>query len=169
MPAPRRKWLSGNKLKEFGAPVAIAILLLAAEHSGGGFSDSLFHGMSSLFAASRDQVANQFISQSVGWAAYVLFSMALLGIVTAIGGGIRVAHPPILKVLVGRARESNAAAEVDRVSSTLHEVCELWNGLMRARTKGSSPVLIFLPSHKDEVDCACGLLIFREPAQCLGK
>lgn len=169
MPVPRRKQHLGYILKAFGVPVAIAIPLIAAAHCGGDFSDTSFPETGSLLAVFRDRVTKQFIGQSVGWADYILFAMAPLGVVIAIVGAIRVAHPPILRALIGRARGNSAAAEVDQVSPTLHEVCELWNGQMRVRTKRppSFLELIFLPSHKG--GAGCGQLTLGEPTECLGK
>lgn len=65
--------------------------------------------------------------------------------------------------------ENRAAAEIDLMSSTSHDVCELWNGQMIVRMMGSPPVLelIFLPGRKDEADC--GLLTLGEPTEWLNK
>jgi hypothetical protein len=62
--------------------------------------------------------------------------MAPLGIITALVGAIRVGGPTWLKAVVGRARETRASAEVELMSSTSHEVCELWNGEAIVRTMG---------------------------------
>ncbi|KAJ3455528.1 hypothetical protein MRS44_017010 [Fusarium solani] len=69
----------------------------------------------------------QFMSQSMGWADNIIFAMAPLGIITAIVGAIRVGGPSWLKAIIGRARENLATAEMDLMSSTSKEVCELWN------------------------------------------
>jgi hypothetical protein len=78
--------------------------------------------------------------------------MAPLGILTAIIGAIRVGGPPRLKALIGRARENRASAELDFMSSTSHEVCELWNGDGIIRTMGNGKVnqILFLEDHKDD-------------------
>ncbi|TGO47174.1 hypothetical protein BOTNAR_0539g00010 [Botryotinia narcissicola] len=72
--------------------------------------------------------------------------MAPLGIITAIIGAIRVGGPPHLKALIGRARENRASAELDFMSSTSHEVSELWNGHSIVRTMGKGEVkqILFL-------------------------
>lgn len=72
--------------------------------------------------------------------------MAPLGIITAIVGAIRVGGPPQLKALIGRARENRASAELDFMSSTSHEVSELWNGHSIVRTMGKGKVkqILFL-------------------------
>lgn len=45
-----------------------------------------------------------------------------------------------MKAVIGRARENRAAAEVELMSSTSHEVCELWNGQSIVRTLGRPEV-----------------------------
>lgn len=70
--------------------------------------------------------------------------MAPLGIVTAIVGAIRVGGPTWLKAVIGRARENRAAAEMELMSSTSHEVGELWNGSAIVKTMGSPQVLQLL-------------------------
>ena len=82
----------------------------------------------------------------------VVFAMAPLGIITAFVCAIRVGGPNWLKALVGRARENIAAAEVEVMSSTSHEVCELWNGKAIVRTVGRPMVkqLIYLDWLKDK-------------------
>ena len=57
-----------------------------------------------------------------------------------------------MKAVVGRARENRATAEVELMSSTSHEVCELWNGQGIVRTMGRPQVqqIIYLPEKKDD-------------------
>ncbi|KAK3291041.1 uncharacterized protein B0H64DRAFT_349835, partial [Chaetomium fimeti] len=69
----------------------------------------------------------QFMSQSTGWADNVILAMVPLGIIAAVVGAIRVGGPTWLKALIGRARDSRAIVESELMSSTSHEVCELWN------------------------------------------
>ncbi|KAF8253432.1 hypothetical protein K440DRAFT_642386 [Wilcoxina mikolae CBS 423.85] len=78
--------------------------------------------------------------------------MAPLGVITAIvgtdkypsPGAVRVGGPSWLRNLVGRARETRAAAEVELMSSTSHEVCEIWNGDAIVRVMGSPQIQQFL-------------------------
>lgn len=86
----------------------------------------------------------QFMSQSMGWADNIILAMAPLGIITAIVSAIRVGGPPWLKAIIGRARENLAVAEVDLMSSTSNEVCELWNGREVVRCMGSAPIAQFI-------------------------
>ena len=66
--------------------------------------------------------------------------MARLGVLTAIGGAIRVGGASWLKRLVGRAHENNATVEMDLMSSVSQEVCELWNGKSIIRSTGRPEV-----------------------------
>lgn len=86
----------------------------------------------------------QFMSQSMGWSDNILLAMAPLGIITAIVSAIRVGGPSWLKAIVGRARENLSVAEVELMSSTSHEVCELWNGQQIVRCTGTAPITEFI-------------------------
>lgn len=100
--------------------------------------------MASLLALFGERVTMQFMSQSMGWADNIVLAMAPLGVITIIVSAIRVGGPSWLKALVGRARENLAAAEVELMSSTSNEVCELWNGRQVVRCMGSAPVVEFM-------------------------
>jgi hypothetical protein len=86
----------------------------------------------------------QFMSQSMGWADNVILAMVPLGIMTAVVGAIRVGGPTWLKALIGRARESRAVVESELMSSTSHEVCELWNGQQIVRIMGEGEIREFI-------------------------
>lgn len=86
----------------------------------------------------------QFLSQSAGWADCIIFAMAPLGIITAIVSAIRVGGPSWLKALVGRSRENISAAEMELMSSTSKEACELWNGQDVVRCQGSASIYEFI-------------------------
>ncbi|CCX17138.1 Similar to hypothetical protein [Tuber melanosporum Mel28]; acc. no. XP_002841517, partial [Pyronema omphalodes CBS 100304] len=79
-----------------------------------------------------------------------IFALAPLGIITAIAGAIRVGGPPWLKILIGRVCENPVTVEVELMSSTSHEVCELWNGQGVVRTMGRSEIqqIIYIESAK---------------------
>lgn len=70
----------------------------------------------------------QFMSQSLGWADCVALAMAPLGIITIIVSAFRVGGPMRLKAIIGRAKENISIAEMELMSSTSREVCELYNG-----------------------------------------
>lgn len=78
--------------------------------------------------------------------------MGPLGILTAVVSAIRVRGPPWLRAVIGRARENLATVELELLSSTSHEVCELWNGAGVVRTIGKPMVkeVIYLEEFKDD-------------------
>lgn len=86
----------------------------------------------------------QFMSQSMGWTDHIMLAMAPLGIITAVVCAIRVGGPSWLKAIIGRARETRAAAEIELMSSTSHEVCELWNGQGIVRVMGKGLIRGFI-------------------------
>jgi hypothetical protein len=99
----------------------------------------------------------------VGWLEYVIFAMGPLGIITAIVSAIRVGGPLWMKAVIGRARENRATVELELMSSTSHEVCELWNGQGIVRSMGKPEVkeIIYLePGPDSEDDDTLGLLTF---------
>jgi hypothetical protein len=97
-----------------------------------------------LLALFGEKVTTQFMSQSVGWADNIILAVAPLGILTAIVSAIRVGGPSWLKTIIGRARENRAVAESELMSSTSHEVCELWNGQEVVRVMGAGPIREFI-------------------------
>lgn len=114
--------------------------LTAAESSGDEFSNNLFSDLAPLLALFGEQVAKQFMSESLGMSDSIIFACAPLGIITAVVGAIRVGGPTWLKAIIGRARENRATAEVELMTSTSRETCELWNGSQIVRVMGSPGV-----------------------------
>lgn len=86
----------------------------------------------------------QFLSQSLGWADCIILAMAPLGVITIIVSAIRVDGPPWLKAIIGRSRENRSVAEMELMSSTSEETCELWNGDDMVRCQGLAPVKEFI-------------------------
>ena len=87
------------------------------------------------------QVAKQYMSQSMGKVEDIIFACAPLGIITAMVAAIRVGGPGALQAIIGRAREGRGMVEVELMSSTSADVCELWNGQGVVRVLGSSPII----------------------------
>ncbi|KAI5819248.1 hypothetical protein BZA77DRAFT_377736, partial [Pyronema omphalodes] len=118
----------------------LLVLVLLVSHvtadPGDDSVNNLFSDLAPLLALFGEQFAKQFMSESLGWLDNVIFAMAPLGIVTAIVSAIRVGGPVWLKAVIGRARENRAAAEIELMSSTSHEVGELWNGTAIVRSLG---------------------------------
>ena len=89
--------------------------------------------------------------------------MVPLGILTAITGAIRVQGPRIANSFIGRGRENRALAEIELMSSTSQEVCELFNGKSIVRAMGRpeiAQILVYpteytrLKKDYDEIDRA---------------
>ncbi|QSZ36453.1 hypothetical protein DSL72_006332 [Monilinia vaccinii-corymbosi] len=128
---------------------SIFLLLFIASRAEAGGTDvtnNLLSDLAPLLALFGDTFAQRFLRESFTWLDHIIFAMAPLGILTVIIGAIRVGGPPLLKALIGRARENRASAELDFMSSTSHEVSELWNGDGIVRTIGNGKVqqILFL-------------------------
>lgn len=98
----------------------------------------------SILALFGERVVMQFMSQAVGIADCILLAVAPIGAITTVVSAIRVAGPTWLKSFIGRARENLAAAEVEVMSSTSKETCELWNGHRVVRCPGSANIYQFI-------------------------
>lgn len=85
-----------------------------------------------------------------------MLAMAPLGVLTIVISAIRVGGPMWLKAIVSRARENIAAAEMEVMSSTSTDVCELNNGAGIVRCQGTSPVLEFICLMPEEGSVAVG-------------
>ncbi|KAI5786960.1 hypothetical protein DFH27DRAFT_486975, partial [Peziza echinospora] len=118
--------------------------LVAAGDGGDEFSNNLFSDLAPLLALFGERVATQYLSHSTHWLDNVIFACAPLGILTAITSAIRVGGSRNLKSIIGRAKESDAQAEIELVSSTSSDVCELWNGTGLVRVVGSPDILEFI-------------------------
>ena len=109
----------------------------ALEDSGDQFSNNLFSDLAPIITLFGEQVSKQFILNSTSFVDNIIFAMAPLGIITAVVSAIRVGGPPWLRGLIGRAHESRSDVEVELMSSTSHDVCELWREEGLVRVKGS--------------------------------
>ncbi|RPB13071.1 hypothetical protein P167DRAFT_486901 [Morchella conica CCBAS932] len=127
----------------------ICVSSVAAEDAGDEFSNNLFSDLAPLLTLFGEQVAKQFLGQSMGWADNLIFSMAPLGIITAVVAAIRVGGPTWLRAIIGRAKESQGVAELELMSSTSASVCELWNGQTVVRVLGSPEIIELVFLEKD--------------------
>lgn len=135
-----------------------SLLFLASGVAGSGtdVTNNLFSDIGPLLALFGEKFAQQFLRESFTWLDHIIFAMAPLGIITAIVGAIRVGGPPWLKAVIGRARENRSSAELEFMSSTSHEVCELWNGegIVRTTGKGVVKQIVYLEGcGHPETDC----------------
>ncbi|KAK2807284.1 hypothetical protein FQN50_005437 [Emmonsiellopsis sp. PD_5] len=127
---------------------------------------NLFTDFTPLLALFGEQFARQFMSQSLSWLDHIVFAMVPLGIVTAVIGAIRVCGPKWARAVIGRARETRAVAEIELMSSTSREVCELFNGKSIVRAMGEPQIKQFLlfPHLYDEMsEGDCGLYTLENP------
>ncbi|KAF4961005.1 hypothetical protein FSARC_10314 [Fusarium sarcochroum] len=108
------------------------------------FTNNLFTDLAPILALFGERVTMQFLSQALGWADCVALAMAPLGIITILVSAIRVGGPKWLQAVIGRVKENTAAAEMELMSSTSPEVCELFNGDSIVRCQGTSPVWEFI-------------------------
>lgn len=96
------------------------------------------------------------MSETLTWPDHFIFAMVPLGILTAVIGAIRVSGPRWTRAIIGRARETRAFAEFELMSSTSHEVCELYNGRYIVRAMGKPQLqqfILFDTSDRDESAC----------------
>ncbi|KAH4155455.1 hypothetical protein HBI56_206550 [Parastagonospora nodorum] len=116
------------------------------------FAFNLFTDIAPLLALFGDQFAKQFTSESLTWVDHLIFAMVPLGILTAIAGAIRVQGPRMAKSFIGRGRENRALAEIELMSSTSKEVCELFNGKSIIRVMGRpriAQILVFPREYRE--------------------
>lgn len=84
------------------------------------------------------------MAESLNWLDHLIAALVPLGILTIITGAIRVSGPQVAKSFIGRARENRALAEIELMSSTSQEVCELFNGRSIVRSMGKPNMAEFL-------------------------
>ncbi|KAJ3540951.1 hypothetical protein NM208_g4824 [Fusarium decemcellulare] len=132
--------------------VALATTVTAADDAE--FAFNLFSDVAPVLALFGEQFAKQFMSESLTWIDHLIFAMVPLGIITAIASAIRIQGPQVARAFIGRARENRALAEIELMSSTSGEVCELFNGSSIVRAMGKPKIAQFLifPREYDELE-----------------
>lgn len=115
------------------------------------FANNFASDIAPLLTLFGEQVTIQYLNESLGWIDSLLFALGPLGIITAMVSAIRVSGTPVLRSLIGRAKESRGTVEADLMSSTSSDVCELWSGEGVVRVLGSPSLLelVFVPSSPD--------------------
>ncbi|RSM18642.1 hypothetical protein CDV31_002571 [Fusarium ambrosium] len=118
------------------------------------FAFNLLTDVAPILALFGDAFAKQFMSESLTWVDHIIFAMVPLGIITAITAAIRVQGMQVAKAFVGRARENRALAEIELMSSTSGEVCELFNGnsIVRAMGKPKIEQFLIFPNEYDALE-----------------
>lgn len=127
-------------------------VVLASDDPYEDFSNAILSDLGPLITLFGEQVTKQYMSESSTWAEHIIFAMALLESLTAIVSAIRVAGPDWLRVIVGRGKESRGVVELELMSTTSEDVCELWNGSKIVRVMGRSHVsqIIYFPHLRKE-------------------
>ena len=105
------------------------------------FTNNLATDIAPLLALFGEQVTKQYLSESLDWLDHVILAMAPLGILTVMVSAVRVRGSSAARAFIGRAQESRGNVEAELMSSTSHDVCELWNGDGVARVLGQPRIL----------------------------
>ncbi|KAL6863686.1 ankyrin repeat-containing domain protein [Trichoderma novae-zelandiae] len=116
----------------------------ASADGGDDFANNLASDLGPIIALFGERVVMQFMSQAMGITDCILLAVAPIGAITTVVSAIRVAGPAWLKSFIGRARENLSAAEIEVMSSTSKEACELWNGHSVVRCPGSADIYQFI-------------------------
>lgn len=132
---------------EFAATIVFCCLIPPVQAADGEDEvNNLFSDLAPILALFGEQVAKQFLSESMGWADNILFAIAPLGVITGVVSAIRVGGPTWLKAIIGRAREGRADVELELMSSNSLEVGEMWNGQTIVRVLGTPSIFQLLYS-----------------------
>ena len=145
--------------------VSIHIAPTLASDNGDSMANNLLADLAPIVALFGEQVTKQYLSQSFTMLDCIVFALCPIGIITAVVSAIRVAAPNIWKSVIGRAMESPAMAELELLSSTSDEVCELWSGQAIVRVMGSPEILEVIFIKELEGEASCGLYT---PAEAKG-
>lgn len=105
------------------------------------FSNNLATDLAPFVALLGEQPTKQFLSESLTYWDYFIFSMEPLGIITTVVSVIRVRGGPSLRAFIGRAQEGAGTIEAELCSSTSHDVCEVYNNGGIARIFGRPKLL----------------------------
>lgn len=108
-----------------------------------------------LLALFGEQVTMQFLSESTGWADCIMLAMAPVGVITIIVSAIRVGGYRWLKALIGRSTENILAVELEVMTCTSKESCELWNGETVVRCPGAAEICEFICIYRRDPGKRC--------------
>jgi hypothetical protein len=129
-----------SKMKYF-IIVAISLGVGVSADFWDDFSNNLATDLAPVISLFGEQVTKQYLSESTTYLDYIIFAMAPIGVITAIVSAIRVSGSPSLRAFVGRAKEGQGNIEAELLSSTSHDVCELFNNGSIARVIGRPKIL----------------------------
>lgn len=126
------------------------------------FSNNLATDLAPFLALFGEQTTKQYLSESITVLDYYIFSIAPLGILTAVISAIRVCGSPSLRAFIGRAQEGGGDAEAELCSSTSRDVCELYNNGGIARVFGRPKILEVVYDPSKSTDETAGIYPCRE-------
>ncbi|KAK8186455.1 hypothetical protein BC567DRAFT_259698 [Phyllosticta citribraziliensis] len=105
------------------------------------FSNNLATDLTPLISLFGEQPTKQFLSESTTLTDIFIFSMAPLGVLTAIISAVRAGGTPSLRAFIGRAQEGGANVEIELCSSTSRDVCEMYNNGGISRVLGRPKII----------------------------
>lgn len=107
-------------------------------------TNNLVTDLAPLITLCGEQATKQFLSESTSFMDSVIFSIAPLGLITAVVSVIRIYGSSSFKSIIGRSQEAHGVAEAELCSSTSQDVCELWSNGGICRVLGRPKILNFL-------------------------
>lgn len=112
------------------------------------FANNFAADLAPLISLFGESPTKQYLSETLTFLDIFIFSMAPMGVITALISAIRVAGGPSLRAFIGRAQEGAGIAEAELCSSTSRNVCELYNNGGIARVNGRPKILEFVHDWK---------------------
>ncbi|KAL7925582.1 hypothetical protein ACQKWADRAFT_284464 [Trichoderma austrokoningii] len=126
------------------------------------FANNLATDLAPILALFGDQTTKQYLSESITVLDHYIFSIAPIGILTAVVSAIRVCGSPSLRAFIGRSQEGGGDAEAELCSSTSRDVCELYNNGGIARVFGRPKILEVVHDPSKSADDTAGIYPCRE-------
>lgn len=114
------------------------------------FANNFAGDLAPLISLFGESPTKQYLSETLTFIDIFIFSMAPIGVITAIVSAIRVAGGPSLRAFIGRAQEGAGMAEAELCSSTSRNVCELYTNGGIARVFGRPKILEFVHDWKPD-------------------
>ncbi|KAK2773597.1 ankyrin repeat domain-containing protein 28 [Colletotrichum kahawae] len=124
--------------------IALGLAGHAAADGWDDFTNNLATDLAPIISLFGEQATKQYLSESITWLDYFIFSMAPIGILTALVSAIRVCGSSSLRAFIGRAKEGTGDVEAELLSSTSRDVCELYNKGGITRIFGRPKILEFV-------------------------
>lgn len=107
-------------------------------------TNNLATDLAPLITLFGEQATKQFLSESTNFMDSIIFSIAPLGLITAVVSVVRIYGSSSLKSIIGRSQEAHGVAEAELCSSTSQDVCELWSNGGICRVFGRPKILDFI-------------------------